>query len=145
MIASHGGHEPVQDRAVLVVDDDDDIRSAVQEVLEGEGYRTVGASNGKEALDFLQSSEDLPALILLDLMMPVMDGWELLVRMDENADLHRVPVALMSAHPTIRRAFDQHTRESAKRVATSMLLPKPLNLLRLLAIVHRIVPETGKA
>ena len=48
-------------RVVLVVDDDDDIRTAVQEVLEGEGYATQGASNGREALDILRASSDPPA------------------------------------------------------------------------------------
>jgi two-component system response regulator CpxR len=136
---------PVHSRGVLVVDDDDDIRTAVQEVLEGEGYPTAGACNGREALEMLRSTEPLPALILLDLMMPEMDGWELLVRMDEIPNLHRIPVALMSAHPSIRRAFDKTTKESAKRVGTSLLLPKPLNLLRLLSIVHRIIPEETTA
>src|SRR5438132_14133766 len=106
MVTSPGAGGPVQEKAVLVVDDDDDIRSAVQEVLEGEGYPTVGAANGKEALDVLRTSATPPALVLLDLMMPEMDGWELLVRMDEDPAMHRVPVALMSAHPSIRKAFD---------------------------------------
>jgi CheY-like chemotaxis protein len=129
---AHGGN------VVLVVDDDEDIRTAVQEVLEGEGYATRGASNGKEALDLLQTT-DPPALVLLDLMMPEMDGWELLVRMDQDPALHRIPVALMSAHPTIRKAFDD---DRGRSMAASMLLPKPLNLLRLLSIVERVVPSS---
>ena len=133
--------EPVQGRAVLVVDDDDDIRDAVQEVLEDEGYTTVGASNGKEALDVMRTSTKLPALVLLDLMMPEMDGWELLVRMDEDPALHRVPVALMSAHPSIRKAFDNDHRHH--RMQASLLLPKPLNVLRLLSLVHSVVPEAN--
>jgi|SRR5579859_547565 len=131
--------DPVQRRAVLVVDDDDDIRGAVQEVLEGEGYRTLGASNGKEALDVLRTSANLPALVLLDLMMPEMDGWELLVRMDEDPTLHQVPVALMSAHPSIRKAFDHDRDKGGHQVQSSLLLPKPLNLLRLLSVVHDVV------
>ncbi len=126
---------------VLVVDDDDDIRTAVQEVLEGEGYATRGASNGKEALDLLQTSAVRPALVLLDLMMPEMDGWELLVRMDQDPALHRIPVALMSAHPTIRKAFDD---DRGRAMAASMLLPKPLNLLRLLSIVERVMPNAER-
>src|SRR4051812_35960897 len=131
---------PRGESVVLVVDDDDDIRTAVQEVLEGEGYSTQGASNGKEALDLLQAPGSLPALVLLDLMMPEMDGWELLVRMDQDPTLHRVPVALMSAHPSIRKAFDD---DRGRSMAASMLLPKPLNLLRLLSIVERVVPTHG--
>jgi CheY-like chemotaxis protein len=125
-------------RVVLVVDDDEDIRTAVQEVLEGEGYATRGASNGREALDLLQTTGDPPALVLLDLMMPEMDGWELLVRMSEDRALRQIPVALMSAHPSLRQAFDGDRR---KDVGASMLLPKPLNLLRLLSVVERVVPS----
>jgi CheY-like chemotaxis protein len=130
--------DAVQGRAVLVVDDDDDIRDAVQDVLQSEGYATVGASNGKEALDLLRTSSILPALVLLDLMMPEMDGWELLASMDEDPALHRVPVALMSAHPGIRRAFDKE-RTQGQPLQSSLLLPKPLNLLRLLSLVHDAV------
>ena len=133
------GTDASASNVVLVVDDDDDIRTAVQEVLEGEGYPTRGASNGKEALDLLQTSTVPPALVLLDLMMPEMDGWELLVRMDQDPALHRIPVALMSAHPTIRKAFDD---DRGRSMAASILLPKPLNLLRLLSIVERVVPNT---
>jgi CheY-like chemotaxis protein len=125
-------------RVVLVVDDDDDIRTAVQEVLEGEGYATQGASNGKEALDILRASDKRPALVLLDLMMPEMDGWELLVRLADDASLSKIPVALMSAHPSIRQAFDANRHKALD----AMLLPKPINLLRLLSVVERIVPSS---
>jgi CheY-like chemotaxis protein len=131
---------PDEKKLVLVIDDDEDIRTAVQEVLEGEGYVTRGASNGKEALELMRSTEP-PSLVLLDLMMPEMDGWELLVRMDDDPSLHRIPVALMSAHPTIRKAFD---KDRGNFMRGSMLLPKPLNLLQLLSIVSRIVPKSEK-
>src|SRR5262249_32544222 len=93
-------------RLVLVVDEDDDIRTAVHGVLEGEGYATEGAPNGKKALEILHTSNDPPALVLLDLMMPEMDGWQLLVHMSEDAALCNIPVALMSAHPSLRQAFE---------------------------------------
>ena len=120
---------------IVVVDDDDDIRDAVREVLQQEGYSTEGARNGEEALRLLRGSEDRPCLILLDLMMPVMDGWEFLTQIDDEPTLHRIPVAIMSAHPSIRRAFD---KGRGKDVSTRLLLPKPLNLLRLLSVVHNV-------
>ena len=118
---------------VLVVDDEEDIRTALREILEGEGFSTAGASNGAEALELLGRSSSPPRLILLDLMMPVVDGWEFLTRIDEDSRLHRIPVALMSAHASVRRALDKH-REEAKSIR--LLLPKPLNLLRVLATVR---------
>src|SRR3954470_12764252 len=120
--------------AIVVVEDDDDVRTAVQEILQEEGYVTVGAANGKEALEVLRSSRARPCMILLDLMMPVMDGWEFLMRIDQEADLHLIPVAIMSAHPSIRRAFDRGFQ--AHDGSTRLLLPKPLNVLRLLSTVH---------
>ena len=121
---------------VLVVDDDDDIRSAVQELLAEEGYSSEGAANGKVALELLRASQNRPALILLDLMMPEMDGWTLLVRLQEDPTLRQVPVAIMSAHPSVRSAFED--RETS--FASFFLLPKPVDLSRLLAIVSGVRP-----
>jgi two-component system, chemotaxis family, chemotaxis protein CheY len=120
---------------IVVVEDDDDIRSAVEEILREEGYTTIGMANGEEALRFLSTSERLPNLILLDLMMPVMDGWEFLMRIDEKPALHRIPVVIMSAHPSIRRAFD---KDEGKNAFAKLLLPKPLNLLCLLSTVDAL-------
>lgn len=119
--------------SILVVDDDDDIREVVRQLLDDEGYRTSGASNGKEALEVALAEHDGPALILLDLMMPVMDGWEFLVRIEDEPTLNRVPVALMSAHPKIRRALDKER----DRGAALLLLPKPLDVVHLMTIVRR--------
>jgi CheY-like chemotaxis protein len=130
-----------QSSTVVVVDDDADIRDAVREVLEEEGYRTLGAADGEEALGLLHSSPQLPQLILLDLTMPVKDGWQFLLEIDEDPELHRVPVALMSAHRSVRRAFD---KEQSKYGFTRLLLPKPLNLLRLLSIVESVCSKSER-
>lgn len=63
-----------RDRAVLVVDDDLDLRGALELILEGEGYRVLTAGNGLEALERLAT--EVPAVILLDMRMPIMDGWQ---------------------------------------------------------------------
>ena len=62
--------------AVLIVDDDNDVRSALAELLEEEGFSVEGAANGREALALLRGGTVHPAVILLDLMMPGMDGWD---------------------------------------------------------------------
>jgi CheY-like chemotaxis protein len=121
---------------VLVVDDDDDIRGLVEEVLADGGYATAGMPNGQVALDWLLTSPALPSLILLDLMMPEMDGWEFLARLEKEPRLRRIPVALMSAHPKVRRAFDGR----ASRLDRFFLLPKPIDWPRLLAIVAGAEP-----
>ncbi|MGH7439768.1 MAG: response regulator [Polyangiaceae bacterium] len=81
---------------VLVVDDDDAIRETISEVLRDEGYEVVCAGNGAQALDVLEHA-GAPGLVLLDLMMPVMSGWEVLERMQESKRLSQVPVVVVSA------------------------------------------------
>jgi CheY-like chemotaxis protein len=129
--------------SIVVIDDDDDIREAVQEVLQAEGYTTLGAANGQEAIQMLRDTDERPCLILLDLMMPVMDGWEFLKEIDEEPKLHDVPVAIMSAHPSIRKAFEDRRRKGRSTElllhgSTLMLLPKPLNLLKLLSVAREV-------
>ncbi len=82
--------------AVLVVEDEQDIRETLRDILEMEGYRVRCASNGKEALDAL-AEMPRPRLILLDLMMPVMSGYELLQALRANNDLSTIPVTVVSA------------------------------------------------
>jgi CheY-like chemotaxis protein len=86
-------------RSVLVVEDDEDIRAAIAEILEGEGYEVAIAANGSEALDELEHLRK-PALILLDLMMPVMNGHEFLARIRETPTLKSVPVLVLTAVST---------------------------------------------
>jgi DNA-binding response OmpR family regulator len=116
--------------AVLVVEDETDIRETLRDVLEMEGYRVCCAANGQEALDAL--AEMRPKLILLDLMMPVMSGYELLQRLRESADLSSIPVTVVSA--------------IADRVAISdtMILRKPVDLDVLLHIVDEQCGECRK-
>ncbi|WP_163999206.1 response regulator [Pyxidicoccus caerfyrddinensis] len=86
-------------RSVLVVEDDEDIRAAIAEILEGEGYDVVIAANGSEALEELQHMRR-PCLILLDLMMPVMNGHEFLARIRETPRMQGVPVLVLTAVST---------------------------------------------
>jgi len=81
---------------VLVVDDDQDIREAVVEAMTDAGYTVVAAANGAEALDRMK--DRVPCLVFLDLMMPVMDGWEVVAHMDKDPALAHVPVCVVSAH-----------------------------------------------
>ncbi|MCP3143099.1 response regulator [Pyxidicoccus xibeiensis] len=83
---------------VLVVDDDPDIREAVQDILSFEGYTVVQADNGREALELLSQQPPLrPCIILLDLMMPVMDGEELVGHLRKQPELAALPVILVTA------------------------------------------------
>jgi CheY-like chemotaxis protein len=113
---------------VLVVEDDADIRASIADVLEHKGYMAVGAANGLEALDCLQRAERLPCLILLDLMMPIMDGNAFRAKQLENPAWSTIPVLLMSAYRDIA--------EQAKSLGVEYL-PKPLGVRRLMEGIER--------
>ena len=81
--------------ALLVVEDDEDIRTDLVEILTRNGYRVAPVADGEEALAYLKI-HPLPRLILLDLMMPVMDGWEVMRALVANATLAHVPVIVLS-------------------------------------------------
>jgi CheY-like chemotaxis protein len=113
---------------VLIVDDDRDIRDCVVEVLEDHGYHAVGAGNGREALDTLRTSSEVPCLILLDLMMPVMDGREFRERQVENPVWSDIPVIVISAYNDVE--------DQARALAVDHMR-KPLTMRPLIAAVRR--------
>jgi CheY-like chemotaxis protein len=113
---------------VLIVEDDPDVRDVLCEVLRDEGYGVVGAANGLEALQRLRSGAP-PCLILLDLMMPVMNGWEFRAEQQRDAALREIPVVILSGNGNMER--------DAGELGAAVYLSKPMNLDTLLAIVAR--------
>jgi CheY-like chemotaxis protein len=113
---------------VLVVEDDLEIRAALEYALIDEGFDVVTTTNGQEALDYLQQSSNLPFVILLDLRMPVMDGREFLAMRASEPLLADIPVIVLTADFA-----------SARTVPTgaSSLLIKPFGLERLLEEISR--------
>jgi CheY-like chemotaxis protein len=87
-------------KTILVVEDDHGIREALKEVLESDDYRVVTAENGKEGLEVLKS-EPSTGLVLLDMMMPVMNGREFLAAIKSDEALPPVPVIVVSANANL--------------------------------------------
>ena len=112
-------------RVILIVDDDDAIRETIQMALELEHYPTAVAGDGAQALEWLRKNP-APFLILLDLMMPVMDGWELFDKLRKDERLARVPVVVITAFG----------RELGS-VGQLPILKKPIDLDDLLRVVSR--------
>ena len=83
-------------QCILLVEDDELLRGAMKMVLEWEGYRVACAGDGREALDFLRAGET-PALILLDVMLPVLDGWQFRREQRRDPELAAIPVVVVSA------------------------------------------------
>jgi CheY-like chemotaxis protein len=117
---------PHESDRILVVDDDEGIRDALGSLLEGEGYEVVCVENGRAALEYL-SCAGRPCLILLDLMMPVMDGWTFMAARTAHPELASIPVVVITA------AGEQ--REGALEGAP--VLRKPLRLERLLGTIEQ--------
>ena len=119
---------------ILVVEDELSQREALAEVLSRLGYEVQCAANGSEALELMRHSESLPGLILLDLMMPVMDGWEFRAEQRRDQTLAEVPVVVLSA-----------LDDTAQRVVqdgAAAFLSKPLHWQALLPVVERFCGTT---
>jgi CheY-like chemotaxis protein len=111
---------------VLVVDDDESIRESLCEILADEGHRAVAVENGQQALDLLRTDRR-PCLILLDLMMPVMDGARFRLEQLRDPALSRIPVAVITAAGA----------SAAASVKTEAFLPKPFRIDSVLNLVQR--------
>lgn len=117
---------------VLVVEDDDSLRELLAMMLEGEGLSVDTASNGKEALDLLD--KDQPRVILLDMRMPVMDGWQFCTEMNRRGGKRPVVVVVTAAADPATRAAE---------VGADAWLSKPFDRGKLLAMIRRMVEERG--
>ncbi|MFB6351348.1 MAG: response regulator [Bradymonadaceae bacterium] len=112
---------------VLVVEDEEDLRHSVAEVLRLEGYDVSTAANGQEALEELQNGDGRPSLILLDMMMPVMDGWTFRRRQLEDPELADIPVVVFTSAKNVDENQD---------LDVSVVLEKPVGIDRLVEVVE---------
>jgi CheY-like chemotaxis protein len=117
---------------VLVVDDDPGIRQLIEMVLQDEGFDVVTAANGKEALERINESR--PALVLLDLQMPVMTGWEVLSQVRE-ANIE-VPVVFMTA--------GYRAKTEAERYNADGYVAKPFDLTEIIDTVERFTTSAPR-
>lgn len=109
---------------VLIAEDDEAIRDGLSMSLEIEGYRVLTASNGQEALALLPTLEP-PCLLLLDLIMPEMSGWELLEHKNRDPKVASIPVVVLSA------------TESQKLDGVAAFVPKPYEVDKVIDAIHR--------
>jgi CheY-like chemotaxis protein len=110
---------------ILLVEDNADSREMLALILQGEGYNVWEAGNGQEALEMLERLPR-PCIILLDLMMPVMDGWEFRLRQQQDPRLSSIPVVVVSA---------VHDADAHAALAATRWLKKPLDIGVLLQTV----------
>ena len=123
---------------ILVVEDDEAIRGLVSEVLRDDGYDVTEAANGAEALAYVNHHK--PDLIVLDLMMPVMDGWAFVERCRRHARCADVPIVVTSASHDLPK-----TAERLRSYGVRTCLAKPFDVDGLLALVERYAPAEPAA
>lgn len=114
---------------VLIIEDDFEIRDVLCDYLRIEGYEAAGVENGLAALDYLRSSETLPCLIILDVMMPVMDGYAFREEQIKDARFAEIPTAMISA--------DNNIQQNAQRAGLKEYLRKPIELADFLGLVQK--------
>jgi CheY-like chemotaxis protein len=112
---------------ILIVDDNDEVRAAIAALLESHGYHVLFARDGREALRVLCGADVTPCLILLDLMMPLLDGWDFHAEQKRNPRLSAIPILVVSAHPLAALATN---------AGAAAVLSKPVDPDALLAAVE---------
>jgi CheY-like chemotaxis protein len=124
----HGDYPDL--KPILVIDDDPDLREVIEQLLQLEGYQVVTAENGQAALEQLAHGDgDRPGLILLDLMMPVMDGWEFRHRQADDPRIASIPVIVLSAA--------HNGQQKARNLGVAGFMQKPVEFDRLIETAHQ--------
>jgi CheY-like chemotaxis protein len=125
--------EGMQDRhTVLVVDDEPAVRQMFEDILSGEGSEVVSAVDGRAALDLLNDGTQ-PCVILLDLMMPRMNGWQFAEELHADPALRELPLAVVAANPRFK--------PDAERLGARRWLGKPVDIDELLSKLQRLIPD----
>jgi CheY-like chemotaxis protein len=120
-------------RFILLVEDDDDIRTDLKEMLEICGYPTETAANGIEALRRLAEGSLQPTVIVIDLMMPVMDGWQFRSALLERSTLAKIPIIVVSGAANVH--------DEARELGAVAHLTKPFTMRSLLESIARHWPS----
>ena len=116
-------------KSILIVDDDFGIRDYLTQILQDEGYQVAAAANGLEALDYLKARPRRPCVILLDLTMPIMNGWDFRAAQRQEPRLDAVPVVVLTA--------DGAASQKAAALGAAGFLQKPVSISTLLNTVER--------
>ena len=123
-----------KEKRILIVEDARDIQLLLAGLLKAEGYTVECKSNGHDAIEFLKSSENLPSLILLDIMMPDMNGYEFREAQEKHARLATIPIVVMTA--------DGNVQSKSMRVGAHGYLKKPFESVeQVLTTVSRFFPK----
>ena len=122
---------------ILIVDDDEDILLIVQTILASAGYSVIVAHNGREGVDLALESH--PDLILLDVMMPELSGWEVCTTLKNAPETRQIPIAMLTVKSEIRDLI------TGMQVGADDYITKPFTRRKLLSTVRKLLDERGEA
>jgi CheY-like chemotaxis protein len=120
---------------ILIVDDEPIVHRLLRHYLEREGYETIAASNGREAIEL--ATHEGPQLIVMDVMMPEMDGITALRRLKKEEDTKTIPVIMITAN------CHYVTKQESEAAGAAVFLTKPFSPNQLLSEVRRLVPQSS--
>lgn len=120
----------IPEQNILLIEDDLDINEAIQSILKDENFKVDAVFNGKEALDYLKNSHHNPSLILIDLMMPLMNGLQFREAQLQDPRIANIPTVMLSA---------SNNFEDINKLKFQGYLPKPLDLDSLINIVRKFI------
>jgi CheY-like chemotaxis protein len=121
-----------QTKPILVVEDDQALREAICDVLRDEGYATIRADTGEAALALLHA-DDQPALVLLDLMMPTMNGWQFRQAQLSDPTIAQIPVVIMTASRNLE----------GRPIQADRILYKPVSISTIVAAIEDLAQPAG--
>lgn len=119
-------NEDSEKNLVLIVEDEKNIQEILKLGLEMEGFQVITADNGKMGMDILSSTSPLPCVILLDLMMPIMNGWEFADAISKESSLSTIPLILVTAYG-----------DRAKSIPSKAIVEKPVDFNVLIEAVNK--------
>jgi two-component system alkaline phosphatase synthesis response regulator PhoP len=120
-------------KTILIVDDEQDILEFLKYNIEAEGYSVLLAHNGNEAL---RQAEQIPSLVLLDVMMPGLDGWETAKKMKKNAATQHIPIIFLTARNS------ESDEVTGLNIGAEDYITKPISIPKLLARIHKAISRT---
>jgi CheY-like chemotaxis protein len=121
----------------LIVDDEPDVHALLTDLLRSEGYEVATAADGAEALAYLRTTPTLPCLILLDLVMPEVDGWQFIEERSHDPRLARIPVVLISGQVA--------ARETARALGLESYIEKPIAVAPVRELLARMRVSSASA
>ncbi len=119
---------------ILSIEDDPEMRGLIQLIFERQGHRVIGAKRGDFGLEFLHSLK--PDVLLLDLMLPDIDGWDIYHKMKNNEELAKIPVIIVSARSEAQDAAAGHSV-----VGNDRFVEKPFEVKKLIEVVNQVTEK----